>query len=336
MPDIDELIKNRVSPKQPTFISQNQPKPGLNVNDYMLGLFNSPPEPPEYDMKRQKALKEGARMNSAAQVLSLLADTVGAGFGGNVNRSNFQSNYHFLDAIMKEKDRYKAMRDNYKQNLYEHRLRMLSPLMQMDAQKRDDEYRDKALKEQSALRRAQMAYEAYQDQQKADQWEKEYGLKEKQAEETARYHNGMIKARGDAANSKANKPFMSVNLRGVDVPVSEGQYRQYLEEAFRSMGAGEEDLKTMMASFQHQPTEEYKQIVAKYLLKKYNEGLLPGESQKLSDAASKMTRSFSDPRNAVRIAVPNTLTPKEKQAVIDLSGLTATGNNTDPLGLGIN
>lgn len=272
---------------------QVQQTPAIDSSQYLAGLFNQKAPAPAYDQAGEESLRNMARNQKIGDFLTLVGDLYGAIKGAPVQARQFQSSAPYLNRIMEKREQYRKDMQDYQNKEYARKIQAAT-LAARDAQAK------------AALAQRQAQFDATQGlkerQFSADQLYKQYlidnGLEDNklardkfdedmrqfgitsdlakkrfglEAQRVAQGEEKLELEKEKGATTKTGKPFTKANWRGTEIPIYEGEYRNLLEAGLRRSGKGDVEIKTLLARYQHQPTEEYKQIAAQEKIKQLEE-----------------------------------------------------------------
>lgn len=249
--------------------------PTFNPNDYLGGLLNQAPKAPTYNMQDEKTLRNMARGQKVGDFLTLLSDMVGVKMGAPVAQRQFTSTSPYLQKILENRARYQANVEDFQNKDFARRVSMATTAAKLaeerikaaeraaqfgltyglNKQKANTDEAYKQWLRERGIAADQLSKDKFEEGKK--QFAKTYGLKAQQvAQGEARL--GMAKEKAD--KTKAGKPFTYAQYKGAEIPIMEGEFGNLLQAGLQRAGKGAGEIKTLMARYQHQPTEEYKQI----------------------------------------------------------------------------
>lgn len=275
-------IQQAVAPVAPAPQVQVQASPApvnpvnpLDPNQYLGGLLAQAPKAPVYDMQNETALKNMARGQKVGDFLSLLSDIAGVYKGAPVAAKQFTSTSPYLQKILENRARYKANVEDFQNKDFARRVSMATTAAKLaeerikaaekaaqfgltyglNKQKADTDAAYKQWLRDRGVKADELTMAKFEEGKK--QFEKTYGLK---AQQVAQGAERLGLAKEKAEKTKAGKPFTFANYKNTEIPIMEGEFGNLLQAGLRRAGKGEGEIKTLMARYQHQPTEEYKQI----------------------------------------------------------------------------
>lgn len=281
VPDYENptVLQQAVAPVAPAPQVQVQASPTpvsqVDPNQYLGGLLAQAPKAPVYDMQNETALRNMARGQKVGDFLSLLSDMVGVYKGAPVAAKQFTSTSPYLQKILENRARYKANVEDFQNKDFARRVSMATTAAKLaeerikaaekaaqfgltyglNKQKADTDAAYKQWLRDRGIKADELTMAKFEEGKK--QFEKTYGLKAQQVAQGAE-RLGMAKEK--AEKTKAGKPFTFANYKNTEIPIMEGEFGNLLQAGLRRAGKGEGEIKTLMARYQHQPTEEYKQI----------------------------------------------------------------------------
>ncbi len=287
-------VQQAVAPPVPAPQVQVQPTvpaaPAFDANKYLGGIMSQAPKAPVYNMQDEKTLQNMARGQKIGDFLSLLSDTVGVIKGAPVGVRQYQSTSPYLQKILENRARYQANLEDFQNKDFARKVAYATNAAKMEeariaAARKAAEFgltyglnkqkanTDEAYKQwlrERGVAADQLSKDKFEEGKK--QFEKSYGLRAKQAS-IAEERLGLAKEKAD--KTKAGKPFTYANYKGTELPIMEGEFGNLLQAGLRRAGKGEGEIKTLMARYQHQPTEEYKQIARMEKVKQMEEADRP-------------------------------------------------------------
>lgn len=250
-------------------------KPEVEVNpDLPYGGMLMPDRPrgPKFSTANENSVRETAKATAIGNALSLIADTAGVAMGGTVQKRGAKPLEPYLQDILSRRERFETEKGKFEQTDFLNQLRMAREATRKAEDERDfDEGVRKFDTTQEFKEGGFEADEAYRAFLKGSKLKdsafnrEKFGELKRRNAELERQGRERLRISEKAATTKLNKPFMKVNVEGQDVNLTEGEYRANLEAALKAEGEGADDIKTILARYSHQPTEEYKQIVQRYL-----------------------------------------------------------------------
>ena len=244
--------------------SGNTPQNKPTAEDYARQFFSARETAPEFDQAKADRLQRMSKINGIGRALNVLADIGGTAMGANVRqRTPDQITPTLFSRYQDMMDKYKSDTDSWKYRDFQKTLQNA----QLGIQRADKE---------DAMDLARQKQLDWMKAKTADQnlnyakWSKDWELKAGDSQERARHNKAMENAALIRANKtgqkakKEDKPFMVVGVNGQDVPLTQGQFRQYLEEASKDEKFGDKDFKATMETFKDNPLEGQKNIVQRY------------------------------------------------------------------------
>lgn len=271
--------------------------PEFNPSAYLGGLMNTAPKAPVYNMQDETTLRNMARGQKIGDFLTLLGDTVGVKMGAPVAQRQFTSTSPYLQKILDNRAKYQANVEEFQNKDFARKIAMATNAARLaeerlKAKERADQFglsyglnkqkadTDEAYKQwlrERGIAADQLSKDKFEEGKK--QFDKTYGLR---ARQVAQGEARLDIAKDKADKSKAGKPFTYAQYKGAEVPIMEGEFGNLLQAGLQRAGKGAGEIKTLMARYQHQPTEEYKQIARMEKIKQLEETENPSAGNGLS------------------------------------------------------
>lgn len=241
----------------------NTQKP--TADELLSKLYSKNIPEPTFDQDKADRLQRMGRLNQVGRSLNVLGDIFGTAIGANTRRRQPDTTAPALyQSYQANLDKYKAEKDA---NL----------LRDYDKERQDILHQISRADRQEGIDIAQKRFDAQQRMQAAKnnlEWQKYLaGLtqKEKELEERQRNNKAKegisgakLKIDQEKANKEDNpeKPWVSVG----DYDFNEGQGRKLYDDAVKYYGENSNYIKGLKASFDNQPLETVKHVIARYLL----------------------------------------------------------------------
>jgi hypothetical protein len=281
------------SPAAPQVQIQAPAAPVASVMDpaqYLGGIMSQAPKATVYNMQDEKTLRNMARGQKVGDFLTLLSDAIGVSKGAPVAARQFTSTSPYLQKILENRARYQANLEDFQNKDFARKIAMASEQAKLaearinaaqraaqfgltyglNKQKADTDAAYKQWLRDRGIASDALSKEKFEEGKK--QFAKTYGLK---AQQVAQGEERLGMAKEKADKTKAGKPFTYANYKNTEVPIMEGEFGNLLQAGLRRAGKGEGEIKTLMARYQHQPTEEYKQIARMEKVKQLEEAEIP-------------------------------------------------------------
>lgn len=274
-------------------------------DELMQKLYSKRVPEPTFDHDKADRLQKIANINQAGRGLSVLGGILAYGLGAPVRRnapdttapsiySNYQAN---LDKYKSEKDA--NILRNYAKDVEDIKYGM------------SNAYRDQA-NELAKQRQADWMKAKEADNKLSwAKWSAEWDRNNKRDTEAARHNkveegisaqrNAIAQQKEDKKINKPEKPFMEVGVNNQRIPLSQGEFRQYLAEATaaaQKKGTNSPewtDFQATMNAFKDNPLEGQKNIVQRYYTWKKEQEALNERRQQQAPAASGQTQTRTLP-----------------------------------------
>lgn len=276
----------------------NQQKP--TPDELMQKLYSKRVPEPTFNQDKADRLQKIANINQAGRGLSVLGGILASGLGAPVRRnvpdttapsiySNYQAN---LDKYKSEKDA--NILRNYAKDVEDIKYGM------------SNAYRDQA-NELAKQRQADWMKAKEADNKLSwAKWSAEWDRNNKRDTEAARHNkveegiaaqrNAIAQQKEDKKINKPEKPFMEVGVNNQRIPLSQGEFRQYLAEATaaaQKKGTNSPewtDFQATMNAFKDNPLEGQKNIVQRYYTWKKEQEALNERRQQQAPSVSGQTQ----------------------------------------------
>lgn len=290
-----EVLRQAVAPvAQPAGVqvAASPATPAFDPNSFMGGVMA--PKAPVYDIQSETTLKNMSRGQKVGEFLTLLGDLVGVAKGAPVAARQFTSTSPYLQRIMENRARYQANVEDFQNKDFARKVSMATNAAKLaqaridaankaaqfavtyglNKQKADTDAAYKQWLRERGIAAENMKKEEFEQGKK--EFDKTFGLREKQVAQG----EGRLKIAQDKAGGvKTQKPFTYARFKDTEIPIMEGEFGNLLQAGLRRAGKGEGEIKTLMARYQHQPTEEYKQIARMEKVKQLEEAENPSAGQ---------------------------------------------------------
>lgn len=230
-------------------------------------FFSASIPEPKLDEKKLDRINRMGKINQLSKGVGVVGDILGLALGANVRKKAPDTETpRLMQEYQKTLDQYKGQQDIYDvRNFQKIREDAQFGLNRVDRD-RADELANARLKASTEEARAR----ANQD------WQKfliNAGLSEKKQQALESHYKALENqgqqkiaiSKTKADKTATGKPFNMVNLDGKDVPLTQGEHRAALEEAMKTPGWTNQDLKGLLAGYENAPIEAEKNIVQRYL-----------------------------------------------------------------------
>lgn len=307
------------------------PAPEIDPQQYLGGLLNQAPPAPKYSQNSEKDLLNMAKTQKIGEFFQLLGDVYGVAKGAPVPVRNITSSAPYLQKIIENREKYRQQKQDYDYKEYVRKLQNAAAMAKQNQDWKKFEaaqaFKEKQFGATQGLKERQFdvdtMYKSWLvangqedndlSRDKFDESIRQFGITSGQRDRQigiSAERNQIAKEKADkTTGGKTGKPFTEAEYKGQRIPIYEGEYRNLLEAGLRREGKGETDIKQIMARYQHQPTEEYKQIAVKEKVKQLEEqdianspiqpfspyGPGPGSSTAAPASTTKVPKAFAKP-----------------------------------------
>ena len=257
-----------------------QSTPDTTKADELINKFYATREKaPVFNQDKSDRIQRMGRINQLGKGLGVVGDIISTGFGGNVKRRQPDTTAPALyNAFQSNLDKYEADKQAYDFRDFQKRLKDTQLGISRADKETEQAYRDRVQtsREKAAIDKATLDASKYATEKGFK--ENEEARKKKADETDAAYKKRMAyisesraKAYANKKTSSTTKPYMQVG----DQDITEGEARVLYEKAlkyFKEQNPDSNDpyFKAMMGSFENQPVETKKEIIAKYLIDQGN------------------------------------------------------------------
>jgi hypothetical protein len=270
-------------------VQASAPSTSINPNAYLAGLFDKGPAAPTYSQENEKALLNMGKAQKVGDLLTLLGDVYGTVKGARVQPRQFTSSAPYLQQILTNREKYRQQMQDFQNQKYKSQIQAAMQQAKQANADRDFGQKAKQFERTQGLKEDQFGvdklYKGYLvenglddnalNRDKFAEQIRQFGITSGQKQQQINQAGQRIGLEGEKVEiardktdkTKEQKVFTYANWRGKELPIYEGDYRKLLEEGLRRQGQSDADIKTILARYAHQPTEEYKQIAVKEKIK---------------------------------------------------------------------
>jgi len=215
----DEVIVDQ-TPKETVVDVTTQPKPQVDPNKFLGGIFDERPKAPVYNTTSDQQNQAMMKAQAMGNLLALVGDVGGVAAGANVARREMKPLEPYMAAIQRNREKYDAEKTAFDKEDWLYRLKEAESKSSAEAAAEKTKYeRERDLvkdEKDAALLEQRTTEKGINDKRRTDAYVSNI--------------ESLKKQRSKTYNEKDDPPAFKITIDGKDVKISESEMRDIIIE----------------------------------------------------------------------------------------------------------